>query len=328
MVRGVEVRGRLIDRATGRPVQAWVAYAALRDNPYWTRVPGFKSQGNHTLPNPWSHVPAMADGRFRLVVLPGRGFLVAHIQYQSDRFLPAGVPPKERPGSPPDALSVMYDTVPFRLFPNNFPAVLPIDIAPRTELFTCDLTFDSGVVRSGIVLDPQGRPLAGASMIGETYRNTTRFLPLDGPRFSVYALSPSPLLPRTVIFRHAERSLGAALRIDALDRGPLEVRLEPLATVAGRLFDQAGRPVQEAELRLLRIVNEPLRGSNGEFAPPLRATTDRDGRFRLEGVVPGVTHSLQAPSIKPDVPFFVLENWTPKPGEVKDLGEIRPKLEN
>jgi len=327
MLRGVVVRGRLIDRATGRPVQAWVDYVALRDNPNWARVPGLQSPGNSYYPRPWRHVPAMADGSFRLVALPGRGFLVAHIQYQSDRFIPAGLPSKGRPGAPPDALEPVYDTVPSQLFPHHFPAVLPIDIAPGTESFTRDLMFDSGVVRTGTVLDPAGRPLSGANMIGETYNNTTHFAALDGPHFTVYALSPSPLLPRTLIFRHAERGLGKALRVDAGDRGPLEVQLEPLAAVAGRLVDQAGRPRQGAELRLLRVVNEPLRSSNGEFSPPLRATTDRDGRFRLDAVVPGVTHSLQAPSIKPDVPFFVLENWTPKAGEVKDLGEIAPKVE-
>ena len=108
----------------------------------------------------------MADGRFRLVVPPGRGFLVAYIQYQSDRYVPAGVPPKGRPAAPADALEMHYDTVPFQLFTQNFPAVQPIDIAPGTESITCDLTFDSGVARTGTVLDPEGRPLAGASMIG------------------------------------------------------------------------------------------------------------------------------------------------------------------
>jgi hypothetical protein len=69
-----------MDRASGRLVQAWVAYAALRDNPHWAAVPGFASQNNLYHPDPWRHVPSMADGSFRLVVPPGRGFLVAHIQ--------------------------------------------------------------------------------------------------------------------------------------------------------------------------------------------------------------------------------------------------------
>jgi Carboxypeptidase regulatory-like domain len=104
MVRGVVVTGRLIDRATNRAVQAWVAYAALRNNPHWNRVPGFESPTSTSYPMP-NH-PSQADGGFRLVVPPGRGFLVAYIQYQSDRYVPAGVPPKGRPGEPADALEM------------------------------------------------------------------------------------------------------------------------------------------------------------------------------------------------------------------------------
>ena len=125
LAKGVVVTGRLTDRATGRPVQAWVGYTAMRDNPHWPRVPGFQSPvfNNKYGPSPGRHVPTMADGSFRLVALPGKGFLVAHIQYQSDRFLPAGVPNKRKPGAPADALDAHYDTVPFELFPSKFPAV-------------------------------------------------------------------------------------------------------------------------------------------------------------------------------------------------------------
>ena len=143
MVRGVTVTGRLIDRATGRPVQAWVAYAALRENPHWARVPGFESPTDGHFPMP-NH-PSQADGSFRMVVPPGRGFLVAYVQYQADRFIPAGIQSNRHPGVPADALDMRYNTVPFPLFPQNFPAVRLIDIASGTESLTCDLTFDSGI---------------------------------------------------------------------------------------------------------------------------------------------------------------------------------------
>jgi len=202
---------------------------------------------------------------------------------------------------------------------------MPIDIAPETKSVTCDLTFDSGIVRTGTVLDPEGRPLSGASMIGESFRNTHRFIPLDGPKFTVYGLSPSPLLPRTLIIRHAARGLGKAVRVDVGDRGPLEVRLEALAAVGGRLVDEAARPREGVEIRLLRLVSEPLRGAQPEFSPPIQTTTDPDGRFRLNGIVPGGTYRLWAPNIKPGGRNFILEDWTPKAGELKDLGEVSSK---
>jgi hypothetical protein len=67
MVKGVVVTGRLIDKANGRAVQAWVGYAALRDNPHWSRVPGFQSSLGNSY-RPTRYVPAMADGSFP----PGR----------------------------------------------------------------------------------------------------------------------------------------------------------------------------------------------------------------------------------------------------------------
>jgi RNA polymerase sigma factor (sigma-70 family) len=323
MVKGVVVTGRMTDKATGRPVQAWVGYAALRDNPNWSRVPGYQSSGGPSY-RPKRYVPAMADGSFRLVALPGKGFLVAFIQYQSDRFLPAGVPNKRVPGAPPDALDVHYDSVPFELFPSNFPAVKPIDIAPGTQTITCDLTFDSGVVRTGIVRDQEGQPLSGTTMVGETLRNYYQFKSMDGPNFTVYGLFRDPKLYRTVIFRHTEKGLGKTLRIDGSDRSPIDVRLEPLAGLTGRLIDAAGKPHREATLRLLRIVEEPFVGANGEFSPPLRATTDEDGRFRIDGIISGTAYWLQTSEGQ----FFNRDFWTPKAGDIKDLGDITPKAAN
>jgi hypothetical protein len=266
----------------------------------------------------------MADGSFRLVALPGKGFLVAFIQYQSDRFLPAGVPNKRMPGAPADALDVRYDTVPFELFTSNFPAVSPIDIAPGTGTITCDLTFDSGVIRTGTVRDQEGQPLSGTTMVGETLRNYYQFTSMDGPNFTVYGLFRDSKLYRTVIFRHAEKGLGKTLRIDGGDPGPIDVRLEPLGSLTGRLIDAAANPQKKATLRLLQIVEEPFVGANGEFSPPLRATTDNDGRFRIDGIIPGTAYWLQTSEGQ----FFDRDFWTPKPGEVKDLGDITPKAAN
>ena len=77
-------------------------------------------------------------------------------------------------------------------------------------------------------------------MVGETRENFFRFTSMDGPHFTVYGLFRDPKLYRTVIFRHAERGLGTTLRIDGSDPGPLNVRLEPMATLSGRLLEEVG----------------------------------------------------------------------------------------
>jgi protocatechuate 3,4-dioxygenase beta subunit len=323
MVRGVVVTGRLIDRANGRPVQAWVGYAALKDNPHWSGLPGWiPTVNNKYRPSPGRHVPSMADGSYRIVVPPGRGILVAHIQYQADRYVPAGIPSKAHAGAPADALEPYYAAVPFEVFPQFFPAVRPVDIAPGTDAATYDLTLDSGIVRTGTVMDPEGHPLARATMNGESYQDKFELRPLDGANFAVYGLSPIPLLARTLVFRHAERRLGKTVRVEATETGPLEVRLEPAASITGRLLDDAGRPRDGIEIRVVRVFHDRTRSARADFDPPIRATTDVEGRFRIDGIVPGTVQKIRA-GLRNNPEVFLIDDWTPEPGEVKDLGEVR-----
>ena len=328
MVRGVVVRGRLIDRANGRPVQAWVAYAALRDNPHLARLPGFGSR-RESLP-PESGMARAIDGRREFPAGRAAGARVPRRAHPVSvrRYIPAGVPPKERPGAPADALSVQYDTVPFELFPQNFPAVRPVDIAPGTESMTCDLTFDSGVVRTGTVLDPEGRPLAGASMIGETYRDTSRFDPaggisIHGVRVECQSLADPDvdLPPRGT--RPGQGGRRSTATIVARSRSGSSRRPRSRAASSTR----RGSPPMGSSLRMFRLIDEPTRGAQQEFTPPIQATSDQDGRFRIDGIVPGVKQKLSARGFQGEAEGFILEDWTPRPGEVKDLGEVRPKAD-
>jgi hypothetical protein len=257
-------------------------------------------------------------------VPPGRGFLVAYTDDQSDPFIPAGVPPKGRPGAPVDALEMSYDTVPFGIYTQNYAVVQPVDIAPGTASINCDLTFDSGAVRTGTVLDPEGRPLVGASMIGRSWRNTQRFSPLEGSDFTVHALSASPFVPRRLIFRHLGKGLGKTLQVGSQDREPINVRLEPTATITGRLFDDLKQPLAGVEVRVSPQFDGAIRGFDRELDPPMHAKTDQAGHFRIDGLVPGLTHKIWATGFKSGPSGVILEGWTPKTGEVKDLGEVRP----
>jgi RNA polymerase sigma factor (sigma-70 family) len=64
--RGVLVKGRVTDRATGRPVQAVVDYFAFADNPSLRGVEGFRGS---------EVVSSREDGSFALAALPGRGIV-------------------------------------------------------------------------------------------------------------------------------------------------------------------------------------------------------------------------------------------------------------
>ena len=321
MVKGVVVTGRMTDKATGRPVQAWVGLRrAARQSELVSRA-RFSIITREPAIRPMRYVPSMADGSFRLVVLPGKGFLVAFIQYQSDRFLPAGVPNKRMPGAPSDALDVHYDTVPFELFPSNFPAVKPIDIAPGTETITCDLTFDSGVVRTGTVRDQEGRPLSGTTMVGETLRNYYQFTSMDGPNFTVYGLFRDPKLYRTLIFRNAEKGLGKTLRIDGSDPGPIDVRLEPLGSLTGRLVDAAGKPRKRSHRQSTSDRRRAVCRCQWRIRhlPCEQILTRTDGSAST-GSLRAPPTGCRHPRAKSSIAFS-----RPRPARSKNLGDITPK---
>ncbi len=279
MVRGVVVTGRLIDRANGRPVQAWVAYAALRGQPALETLAGVPDRDGNRKP-PRTRMARAIDGGRELPAgraagprVPRRAHPVSIRQVHPGRCPSEG----EARCTGRCPLASRYDTVPFELFPQKFPAVRPVDIAPGTASVTCDLTFDSGVVRTGTVRDPEGRPLAGASMIGETFRNTFRFDPVEGSQFTVYGLSASPLLIRTLIFRHEDGAWARRCRSTA-------------TTVARSRSGSSRRPRSRAPPRrggatrsrasrshVWRLIDEPTRGCQQEFTPPI-AGEDRPGR--------------------------------------------------
>src|SRR5262249_37952461 len=66
--RGVLVKGRVTDKATGRPVLANVTYVVFRDNPRHAEAPGFATD---------HYLQTAEDGSFQLVAFPGRGLLAA-----------------------------------------------------------------------------------------------------------------------------------------------------------------------------------------------------------------------------------------------------------
>ena len=67
--RGVLVRGRLTDKATGRPLRGLVFYRAFGDNPHLDQYPNFK-RGSRGAP-----LVIPDDGRFAIPALPGRGLI-------------------------------------------------------------------------------------------------------------------------------------------------------------------------------------------------------------------------------------------------------------
>lgn len=97
----------------------------------------------------------------------------------------------------------------------------------------------------------------------------------------------------------------------------LEIILEPLATIVGRIVDQDGNSVTDVRLKLDIIMGGGLsRGTSGNL---WKTTIESDGRFKFEGVPVGLPMRVSA-----DKPRY--QGWVElpqlKPGEVLDAGDV------
>jgi protocatechuate 3,4-dioxygenase beta subunit len=133
-----------------------------------------------------------------------------------------------------------------------------------------------------------------------------------------------------VFLSYSPQKLAAAFDITPeTPDGPIEVRLQPSATIAGRIVTPDGGPVENSRVRLRMSYDPEVSqfrmdgwGQAGHYwlgtALLLDESTDSDGRFLFEDLVPGVPLGLgYERSRGPMVTSQPLE-----PGERRDLGNL------
>jgi len=117
--------------------------------------------------------------------------------------------------------------------------------------------------------------------------------PLKTPAFTVTGLDSKQ--PRLLEFTCVEKKLAGSVVVKRDDKGPLVVKLVPAAALTGRLVTPEGKPVVDGELMALqRTIDQPQpRNADPTVGSlPDRIRPDKDGKFRIEGLVPGLTYYL------------------------------------
>ena len=104
---------------------------------------------------------------------------------------------------------------------------------------------------------------------------------LGAPEFQVTGLHPK--LDRELTVEAREQKLGVYRVIHGDEEGPLTLRLQPCGAMSGRLLDEDGEPLANTTLGI---------GKARTMPPEFSATTDKDGRFRLDGLVPGLPYGI------------------------------------
>ncbi len=313
--RGVLVRGRVTDKATGRPVSGYVNAFAFADNPNVDEFPGYRSSYV-------SYAHLGDDGRYEVVALPGRGLIACRSDLGRYR---GGVGASTIKGHDPQVYPGLggFHTLPHNCHVADYHVLAEVNPAPGAESATLDLQVDPGRSLTIHAVDPEGHPLGAVTASGLTDLFSSIAYEQDAPTIEVHALDPSK--PRRVTLIHEGRKLVGAVYLTGDEAGPLTVRLQPSGTVAGRIVDEDGRPRAGLALSNLGgIYPEP---------PPDRAIlpesrsgaghlVGRDGRFRIEGLIPGLKY--EAGAVQGNFgQGEVFRDLIVAPGEVKDLGDVK-----
>ncbi len=321
LAKGVTVTGRVIDRQTGKGVSASVRFDPLPGNKFYGSKPGFVANGNDLGTGSTDR-----DGRFRVTTIPGPALIMVQAG-EGERLDGQFVNPYRAATPDPDhkelfrregELLIVITASNFVAIASNENAVKVVDVKATGET-SVDLFLDRGMTGKLAVQDDDGRPLAGAWVAGlaDKWPITYR---LPEPTATVYALDPAK--PRTLAVYHPGKRLGGTFTIRGDETGPVVAKLGQMARATGRLVDSDGRPLAGADVSIegFRQVDSELY----RFAVPagLRTVTGKDGRFSLDGIVPGVRFQLRVQkgkdhyTAKPRLAWRRLE-----PGEQFDFGD-------
>jgi hypothetical protein len=302
--RGIVIRGRVTNKETGRPVQAGVEYFAAKGN--------LNVRADEGL---WSPIPVRTakDGSFTLVGVPGQGLVAARALdgRESQYLVAAGADRIKIP-----RLGFYFSTEPTWCAPDAFNTLVEINPARGARSVVCNLTLDPGKTVTGTVVGPDAKPLKGVRIVRESSPHIPlQIESLPTAQFRLPAIDPKR--PWTFVFRHRGKDLAAALVFKGDGLRPVTVRLQKCATLRGRLVDEKGKPRPGARL---------IAGAQrGEAHVQLRGlTTDRAGRFRLEGIIPGMKVRVWTPRVA-NVVTQVVPELTLKPGETKDVGDVKAR---
>jgi RNA polymerase sigma factor (sigma-70 family) len=308
--RGLIISGRVTDKVSGKPIRAEVSYFPLAGNPFLRGVEKYPKSAT---------MSSKKDGSFCLVGLPGPGLVTVELnQADSGRYLHG-----------PGAEHIKgYDTKlqgfacpGENVFARKYSGLAGIETKAQDKVVTCDFQLVAGKTITGISTGPDGQQLNGVDIHG---KDMTDIRDLPTAHFTLHNVNPAR--PSQFLFRHRAKNLVAAVVIKGDEPDGFTVRLQPAATVSGRLIDEDNLPLAGRS-----IAGEILPGQlnlTQAWGILFSGTSDKDGRFRVEGIVPGIkvdAHILRTRKPLNNSVFgdLVFDPLTLKPGENRDLGDIR-----
>jgi hypothetical protein len=337
--------GRVTDATTGRPVAGRVEYRPLAKNSALKAFPKLAEPYTFRQPTPTARLDK--DGRFLLPVLPGPGVILVQAE---GAYLPArqdaAVAHPDDPG--------LIDCRPYPAIPSEFQACQVIDAEAGKE-FAVKIPLTPDRPRALAVEFPDDKPrdlgVLGLKPVGVDRGEFVH----AGTARAVCGLTAGER--RRLFLQTRDRQFGAALTVDGSATDPVAVKLQPTATITGRLLDKNGKPLKEVAFKILYddgpgrpgvMISEglvhraptPIEEKRHLLLTGYRADkmgrwtqaekTDADGRFRVGGLIPSVAFDLHAQLVsEPDAKgsqyitgYAKVARPTVKPGETHNLGDL------
>ncbi|HEY2837999.1 MAG TPA: M56 family metallopeptidase, partial [Pirellulales bacterium] len=305
--RGVWVRGQAIDKRTGEPVLGHVNYYSFQDNPHLNAFEGF-------LRAAFTHESRTnAQGRFEIAVPPGSGILTFspdnHLQFRRG----VGAETISGPVENFNQGNKIFLTVPVRLLSTNTHYLRQLDLAPDAPpLEDLKLELNSGVDVAGSIRDPEGNLLDGVIVSGQTAPGGG----WDETKAGAFLVRGYyAAAPRDLYFFDPARNLAAYQRLSGEPPAKIEVTLQPAGSLRGRLIEDDGAP-----LAGIHLIGAGVPGSNFG-SQDLRLATDKEGRFLIQGLLPGRKYTVVAETDK--ILGRAITGATVKAGETHDLGDLK-----
>jgi RNA polymerase sigma factor (sigma-70 family) len=291
--RGLWAEGQVTDEATGKSVpDVKVRYVPGIGNPD-AIVP------NGRLLDP--PVPASHDGRFRLPVLPGVGFLAVQA---SKEYLPVSEQTDVR-----EELATIRST----MHPASQHRVARINPDKKATQVRCDVKLIKGESYRGKLVDPDGKEVTGTWVWKGEGASGGWSGPLKSAQFTLGGFNRKK--PRFVSFLHEDRNLVAVLPRPGDGPGEPVVQMHKGGVLTGQIVDADGKP--RAGVALQAIF--PL-GEDPVFHRPDFIRTDAAGRFRVTGLLPRMAYSLYSSDGRSHLGPYRLQA-----GEAKDIGKVMLK---
>jgi len=334
-VPGIPMQLKLTDKETGKPVTgADVFYWPVYPNSHVREVPGYAPVASGA----YNSGIVQGDGTYLLGVLPGPGAVfvrTAEGKYQPacvdpDAFFKVGEVKKlnvrpSRSSGDRYIIHVASGEGYGALIQDMYSAIILVNPADATGPLAAEAVLERDRKRKVRVVGPDGEPLAGVT--GHNHAAPAGSEGIEATKTpGVLAISRlNPLRPKRFIFRHDAKKLVGFLVARGDEAEPYTVKLQPWGTITGRLVDAQGKPRPGVGLLTpdwqAALINPAL----GVLPGGLK--TDSEGRFRVEGLVPGQEHSGDAIGPKAAEGGFgvVIDRVALTPGETRDLGDCRSR---